>query len=71
MTVNEQREALLAIIEHRAITTLFQPIVSTLEKRIVGYEALSRGPSNSPLHSPLTLFATARHFGLLTDLEIL
>lgn len=71
MTVNEQREALLAIIRQGAITTLFQPIVSTLENRVVGYEALSRGPSNSPLHSPLTLFATARHFGLLTDLEIL
>ncbi len=71
MTVNEQREALLAIIKHDAISTLFQPIVSTLEKRVVGYEALTRGPSNSPLHSPLTLFATARHFGLLTELEIL
>lgn len=70
MTVNEQREALLAIIKQDAISTLFQPIVSTLEKRVVGYEALTRGPSNSPLHSPLTLFATARHFGLLTDLEI-
>lgn len=70
MTVNEQREALLAIIKQSAITTVFQPIVSTLEKRIMGYEALSRGPSNSPLHSPLTLFASARHFGLLTDLEI-
>ncbi|MBC53730.1 MAG: diguanylate phosphodiesterase [Gammaproteobacteria bacterium] len=71
MTVNEQREALLAIIRQGAVTTLFQPIVSTLENRVIGYEALSRGPSNSPLHSPLTLFATARHFGLLTDLEIL
>ncbi|WP_339859429.1 bifunctional diguanylate cyclase/phosphodiesterase [Pseudohongiella acticola] len=71
MTVNEQREALLAILRNDTVTTLFQPIVSTLEKRIVGYEALTRGPSNSPLHSPLTLFATARHFGLLTDLEIL
>ncbi len=70
MTVNEQREALLSIIKNDAISTLFQPIVSALEKRIVGYEALTRGPSNSPLHSPLTLFATARHFGLLTDLEI-
>jgi len=71
MTVNEQREALLAILRNNAVTTLFQPIVSTLEKRVVGYEALSRGPSNSPLHSPLMLFATARHFGVLTDLEIL
>ncbi|MEX0739674.1 MAG: bifunctional diguanylate cyclase/phosphodiesterase [Pseudohongiella sp.] len=71
MTVNEQRQALLAILQQDAITTLFQPIVSTVEKRVVGYEALTRGPSNSPLHSPLTLFATARHFGLLTDLEIL
>ena len=60
MTVLEQREALQRILATHAITILFQPIASTVERRIVAYEALSRGPSNSPLHSPLTLFAAAR-----------
>jgi EAL domain-containing protein (putative c-di-GMP-specific phosphodiesterase class I) len=37
--------------------SLFQPIICLSERRILGYEALSRGPSNSPLHSPIALFA--------------
>lgn len=71
MTLSQQLDELLRIIENGAITTLFQPIVSGVEKNIIGYEALSRGPSNSPLHSPLTLFAAASHFGKLTELEFL
>lgn len=71
MTLSQQLDELLRIIEKGAITTLFQPIVSGVEKNIIGYEALTRGPSNSPLHSPLTLFAAAAHFGKLTELEFL
>jgi diguanylate cyclase (GGDEF)-like protein len=71
MTLQEQHQHLLTILRDGAVTTLFQPIVSTVEHKIVGYEALTRGPSNSPLHSPLILFAAARHWGLLTELELL
>ncbi|WP_022963528.1 bifunctional diguanylate cyclase/phosphodiesterase [Halopseudomonas pelagia] len=71
MTLNEQHQALLSILRQEAVSVLFQPIVSMVQQRIVGYEALSRGPSNSSLHSPLTLFATARQCGLLTELEML
>jgi len=67
--LSESRNELQRIIQQGLISTLFQPIVSSLEQRIIGYEALSRGPSDSPLHSPLTLFATARHCGLLSELE--
>src|SRR5690606_749255 len=45
------------------------PILSLSEQRIYGYEALSRGPSNSPLHAPLPLFSTARQHGRLSELE--
>lgn len=71
MTVLEQRYALEQILADEATSVLFQPIASTVERRIVGYEALSRGPSNSSLHSPLTLFAAARHWGMLSELEAL
>ncbi|MFO7704896.1 MAG: bifunctional diguanylate cyclase/phosphodiesterase [Halopseudomonas sp.] len=71
MTLNEQHQALLAILEEESVSILFQPIVSMVQQRIVGYEALSRGPSNSSLHSPLTLFAAARQCGMLTELEML
>ncbi|RMH86869.1 GGDEF domain-containing protein [Pseudomonas sp. AOB-7] len=70
MTVTEQLSALGIILAHGDLNSLFQPIVSLSEQRILGYEALTRGPSNSPLHSPLTLFAVARHAGRLSELEM-
>ena len=68
MTVTEQLSALQQILASGELHTLFQPIVSLSERRIHGYEALTRGPSNSPLHSPLTLFAVARHASRLSEL---
>src|SRR5690606_23635609 len=70
MTVTEQLSMLGHILAHGDITTLFQPIVSLSERSILGYEALSRGPSNSPLHSPINLLATARQAGRLNELEM-
>lgn len=37
----------------------------------MGYEALIRGPSDSPLHSPFNLFTTAEKYNLSTKLEFL
>ncbi|BAU72922.1 bifunctional diguanylate cyclase/phosphodiesterase [Metapseudomonas furukawaii] len=70
MTVTEQLSALGLILAHGDLHSLFQPILSLSERRILGYEALTRGPSNSPLHSPVTLFAVARHAGRLSELEM-
>lgn len=70
MTMTEQLSALSSILTQNGVHSLFQPIVCLSERRILGYEALSRGPSNSPLHSPINLFAVARHAGRLTELEI-
>jgi diguanylate cyclase (GGDEF)-like protein len=70
MTTTEQLSALSSILTQSGLHSLFQPIISLSERRIVGYEALSRGPSNSPLHSPLALFAVARQAGRLSELEI-
>jgi len=71
MTVTEQLSALDHILAHGDLHSLFQPIVCLSERRILGYEALSRGPSNGALHSPLNLFAVARHAGRLSELELL
>ncbi|WP_375737796.1 bifunctional diguanylate cyclase/phosphodiesterase [Pseudomonas boanensis] len=70
MTVTEQLSALGQILAHGDLYTLFQPLLSLSERRIIGYEALTRGPSNSPLHPPVTLFAVARHAGRLSELEM-
>jgi len=69
MTVTEQLSALSAILAQRSIHSLFQPIICLSGRRVLGYEALSRGPSNSPLHAPLNLFAVAHQGGRLTELE--
>ncbi|MGE1175642.1 bifunctional diguanylate cyclase/phosphodiesterase [Pseudomonas sp. BW7P1] len=70
MTTTEQLSALSSILTQSVLHSLFQPIICLSERRILGYEALTRGPSNSPLHSPIALFAVARQAGRLNELEI-
>lgn len=61
---------LKTLLEQNRLTALFQPIATLASGTIYGYEGLIRGPSNSFLHSPINLFRTADHFGLLIDLDI-
>ncbi|OJU15420.1 MAG: diguanylate cyclase [Clostridiales bacterium 43-6] len=71
MTEKESHVALLKdIIENKAITTVFQPIISLKDGTIYGYEALSRGPAGSSMHNPEMMFQTAREHGCLWDLEL-
>lgn len=65
------RKEIITILDGKLLTPHFQPIVSLAQKKIMGYEALIRGPSDSPLHSPFNLFTTAEQFGLSTRLEFL
>lgn len=60
---------LVGIIEQRRLTANFQPIISMASGEIFAYEGLIRGPSNSSLHSPLSLFRAASQFGMLAELE--
>jgi diguanylate cyclase (GGDEF)-like protein len=57
------------IIEQRQLTALFQPVINMQRGEIVGYEGLIRGPSDSPLHSPLNLFKVARTNNLSVQVE--
>lgn len=70
MTTTEQLGALSSILTQSGLHSLFQPIICLSERRIVGYEALTRGPSNSPLHSPIALLSVARQAGRLSELEL-
>lgn len=60
-----------SILKSRSITCVFQPIFNVQKSAIVGYEALSRGPSNSIFSSPDKLFNAAAKYGLLSQLELL
>ena len=66
-----QFQSLEDILLTSSLTPLFQPIVSLKKNTIYGYEALIRGPSNSPLHSPINLFDTASRHGQLAELDLL
>ncbi len=62
---------LMDILNGEKLTPYFQPIVSLTKKKIIGYEALIRGPSNSSLHSAFSLFDAAQRFNLTTRLEFI
>lgn len=63
------QKELRRLIEFKLLTPVFQPIVAVKNPRIIGYEALIRGPSDSPLHKPDALFAVARECRQLAALE--
>ena len=60
---------LAAILAGPDLHAVFQPIVDFADARIVGYEGLIRGPSDSALHSPLNLFEAAEQCQQLLALE--
>ncbi len=57
------------VLADRALTPLYQPIVDLQFGRIIGYEGLIRGPSDSALHAPTRLFGLARQHGQTLELE--
>jgi diguanylate cyclase (GGDEF)-like protein len=59
------------ILDNKRLSAVFQPIIDIKTAKIIGHEGLIRGPADSPLHSPIKLFNTARHYGLVAELEYL
>ena len=58
-----------AILRDRAVYPVFQPVVSVADERVVGFEALARGPKGSPFESAGALFNAAERLGRSTDLD--
>jgi EAL domain-containing protein (putative c-di-GMP-specific phosphodiesterase class I) len=58
-----------AILDERAIRSVYQPIVAIDSGETIGYEALARGPIGSSLERPDMLFAAAREESRLADLD--
>ena len=63
------RDHLVDIVANGRLSALLQPIVRMADGEILGYEGLIRGPSDSVLHSPLSLFKVARAHRLEVDVE--
>lgn len=59
------------IMQGSLVTMMYQPITSLLDDSVVGYEALARGPEDSPLATPAAMFEAAEHAGRLKELDLL
>jgi len=60
---------LYSILSMRNLSPVFQPIVDIKKRQVFAYEALIRGPENSPLYSPLHLFHVAEEHGCLFEMD--
>ncbi len=70
MAIEKKRiTQLRKIIREKKIYTLFQPIVSLKNQKLLGYEALSRGPAGMALEKPALLFEIANANNLTLKLE--
>lgn len=59
------------LILNNEVRTVFQAIVDVKSLAVIGYEALSRGPTDSEFSSPLLMFLLATEFGLTFELDSL
>jgi EAL domain-containing protein (putative c-di-GMP-specific phosphodiesterase class I)/GGDEF domain-containing protein len=59
------------VLEEKSLATVFQPIFGFREGRMLGYEALVRGPQGSLIQTPSQLFAAAAREGLGVELNLL
>jgi len=57
------------VVDLRAVTTVFQPLVRLDSQEVVGFEALSRGPAGTPWEEPLALFEAARAAGRVAEVD--
>jgi len=57
------------IYRRKRLSAVFQPILDFKGGGYLGYEGLIRGPADSPLHNPGTLFGLARQTDLTMEFE--
>jgi EAL domain-containing protein (putative c-di-GMP-specific phosphodiesterase class I)/CheY-like chemotaxis protein len=68
---NKKILELRKIIDEKNIRILFQPILELSTKRIIGYEALTRGPQGSIMEHPIELFTTANDANMFFEIDTL
>ena len=73
--LKDEKEVLVSelkkIIEGELITPFFQPIFSLKDYHPIGFEVLSRPPTEGPLNNSEFLFKVALSCGMYLDLEML
>jgi EAL domain-containing protein (putative c-di-GMP-specific phosphodiesterase class I) len=71
LIARERGNQILQLILGESLATRFEPIVELATGEHFGYEALTRGPENSALHTPDRLFAQAGEVELTFELDCL
>lgn len=72
MVENDTYRVLISnVLQSSSLRTVFQPIFDVSKSKVMGYEALTRGPEGHSLLSPSKLFEVAESAGLLSELELL
>jgi EAL domain-containing protein (putative c-di-GMP-specific phosphodiesterase class I) len=66
-----KRRDLFELVIQGRVQSVYEPIVEVETRTVFGYEALSRGPEGTELHSPLELFSRATEEDLLFQLDCL
>jgi EAL domain-containing protein (putative c-di-GMP-specific phosphodiesterase class I) len=64
-----KRCSLQEVLLEDKLATLFQPVFELSRRTVLGFEALSRGPSGTPYHMPLRLFEMASESDLVFELD--
>lgn len=71
--LDDEKQATIAelgrILSQELLVPFFQPIYSSASMKILGFEALSRPSTNTPLSNPELFFKAALSFGVYTDIE--
>jgi EAL domain-containing protein (putative c-di-GMP-specific phosphodiesterase class I) len=66
-----RRRDLVQLLVEGRVTSVYEPIVEVMTRTVFGYEALSRGPEGTELHSPAVLFESAQRHDLVFQLDCL
>ena len=62
-------DTLDVILADNSVRAVYQPVIDIASEAVVGYEALARGPSGSPLEPPEQLFEAADAAGRVPELD--
>jgi len=67
--ITENKEKVQELIYKESISTVYQPIIDVNSLKVIGYEALTRGPKDSIYENPLALFKAAGEVDLIIELD--
>jgi EAL domain-containing protein (putative c-di-GMP-specific phosphodiesterase class I) len=65
----EQIDQFSDIMSRQLIETVFQPVADLKNGRIIGYEAFSRGPKDTPYYLPVALISEAKRTKRMNELD--